>query len=177
MSPQRPTAPRSWRPRRGPAGPFRGTAAVLVAAGHCRDAAVLVSREPGQPRARSAEPGQPSLVRQREPGQPSLVRQREPGQPSLVRQREPGQPRTWSAEPSQPRAWSGSVSLVSRAWSSVSLSGVSPDPGGAPLHRAPLVLTHPAPDARVLATFDRPLQARLDYRATSAHLPGLVDLE
>ena len=42
------------------------------------------------------------------------------------------------------------------------------NPGGAALHRSPLVLTHPAPDACVLATLDCPLQARLDHRATKS---------
>ena len=55
--------------------------------------------------------------------------------------------------------------------------GPGPDPAGAALERAPLILAHTAPDAGVLATLNRPLQAGLDDRAAPAHLLGLVYLE
>jgi hypothetical protein len=47
----------------------------------------------------------------------------------------------------------------------------------ATLHRTSLVLAKSAPDTGVLATLERPLQARLHDLAASAHLLGLVDLE
>jgi hypothetical protein len=47
----------------------------------------------------------------------------------------------------------------------------------AALNCAPLVLAESAPDTGVLATLERPLQARLHDLAPLAHLLGLVDLE
>jgi hypothetical protein len=55
--------------------------------------------------------------------------------------------------------------------------GPGPDPGGAALERAPLILAHTTPDAGILATLYRPVQAGLDDRAAPAHLLGLIYLE
>jgi hypothetical protein len=54
-------------------------------------------------------------------------------------------------------------------------AGAQPD--RAPLERSPLVLAHPAPDARVLTAVDRPPQAFVHHRAPAADLLGFVDLE
>src|ERR1051326_6407286 len=60
------------------------------------------------------------------------------------------------------RAWSGHPAAGSR---------------GATLERATLVLAHPAPHARVLAAFQRPLQALVDHVATAAYSLGILDLQ
>jgi len=54
-------------------------------------------------------------------------------------------------------------------------AGAQPD--RAPLERSPLVLAHPAPDARVLTAVDRPPQALVHHRAPAADLLGLFNLE
>jgi hypothetical protein len=54
-------------------------------------------------------------------------------------------------------------------------AGAQPD--RAPLERSPLVLAHPAPDARVLTAVDRPPQALVHHRAPAADLLGFIDLE
>jgi hypothetical protein len=54
-------------------------------------------------------------------------------------------------------------------------AGAQPD--RAPLERTPLVLAHPAPDARVLTTVDRPPQALVHHRAPATDLLGFIDLE
>jgi len=51
------------------------------------------------------------------------------------------------------------------------------EPDRAALERPPLVLAHPAPDARVLAAVDGPAQAFVHYRAPAAYLFGFFDLE
>src|SRR5262249_3132347 len=53
----------------------------------------------------------------------------------------------------------------------------SPVAGAAPLERAPLVLTHTAPDARVLAALQSPAQALGHHRAAPADGLRLLDLQ
>ena len=56
------------------------------------------------------------------------------------------------------------------------VSRCAPGPGVAALERAPLVLAHAAPHAGVLAGLERPRQAFVDHRATTAHGLRLFDL-
>jgi len=51
------------------------------------------------------------------------------------------------------------------------------EPDGAALERAPFILTHPAPHARVLPAVDGPVQAFVHHRAAAAYLFGFLDLE
>src|SRR2546425_5575628 len=60
-----------------------------------------------------------------------------------------------------------------KAWSGHPAAG----PRGAALQRAALVLAHPAPDAGVLAAFQRPLQALDDHVAPAAYGLGILDLQ
>ena len=45
------------------------------------------------------------------------------------------------------------------------------------LDRAPFLFAQAAPDAGVLTGLERPLEARIDHRATTAHRLGLLNLQ
>jgi hypothetical protein len=65
---------------------------------------------------------------------------------------------------------------VVRGVRGVSERSADTDPA-ATLDRTSLVFTHAAPNARILTGLKRPLEARIDNRATPAHRLGLLDLQ